>query len=167
MNDRPESAAELPDLHSLLDQVSFSLDDTFLTERQTQVLMLRERGLTQSEIAERFGTTRANVTNIESSANANVDAASKTVELVDMLSSPVRVEIPRGTDVFDVPQRVYSACDSADVKADCSAVELVERLRKEQAEVLQGNAVRQPIRIVVSHTGDVRIYSTVGDDVDE
>jgi hypothetical protein len=155
-----EPMTEIRDLHNLLDQVSFSLKDTFLTERQAQVLTLREFGLTQSEIAERFGTTRANITNIESSARDNLRAARKTIELNDILSSPVQVRIPAGTDIFEIPDTIYEACDDADVKADCSAVELVKRLRTEKPDAIEQNTVQQPLRVIVSSVGDVRVYST-------
>ena len=52
-----------------------SVEDTFLTERQAEVLALRTDGLTQREIADRLGTSVANVSGVESSARRNVAAA--------------------------------------------------------------------------------------------
>jgi len=128
-----------------------------LTRRQAEVLALRERGLTQAEIADRFDTTRANVANIESSARDNAEQARNTVAFLELLAPPVETEIEAHTSLFDVPPRVYSACDEADVKVNSSAVELVDQVRSSVADAIEGNILKRPIRIYVTGRGDVRV----------
>ena len=108
--------AEDVDAAELLERVGFDADESVLTERQAEVLAFRERGLRQADIAERLGTSRANVSSVEASARDNVERAKETVAFAEALSSPVRVEIPAGTDLYDAPQRVYDACDEAGVR---------------------------------------------------
>src|SRR6056297_1510835 len=91
----------------ILSQTRFDPATSVLTRRQAAVLALRERGLKQRAIAERLDTSRANVAGIEASARANVERARETVAFVDALEAPVRVIVPAGTDLYDVPQRVY------------------------------------------------------------
>ncbi|MGM0590756.1 MAG: sigma factor-like helix-turn-helix DNA-binding protein, partial [Halobacteriota archaeon] len=52
-----------------------SAGSTTLTERQVEVLELREQGYTQREVADRLGTTDSNVSAIERAAEQNVEKA--------------------------------------------------------------------------------------------
>jgi len=101
-------------------------ETSVLTYRQAQVLALRERGVSQADIAEALGTSRANVSSIESSARENVSKARETVAFAEALRAPVRVRVPAGTDLYDVPQMVYDACDEAGVKVDHTAPDLMK-----------------------------------------
>ena len=55
---------------------------TVLTERQVEVLKLREQGQTQQEVAEQLGTTDSNISAIERAAEQNVTKARRTLALV-------------------------------------------------------------------------------------
>ncbi|QSG15445.1 Tfx family DNA-binding protein [Halapricum desulfuricans] len=140
-----------------LAEFEYPAEKLVLTDRQAEVLALRERGLTQAEIADRFDTTRANVANIESSARDNAEQARNTVAFLELLDPPVETEIEAHTSLFDVPPRVYSACDEADVKVNSSAVELVEEVRSSVADAIEDNILKRPIRVYVTERGDVRI----------
>ena len=52
---------EVPDPDELLARFGFDPESHVLTQRQAEVLVLREQGLRQSTIAELLGTSRANV----------------------------------------------------------------------------------------------------------
>ncbi|WP_370515861.1 sigma factor-like helix-turn-helix DNA-binding protein, partial [Halapricum sp. CBA1109] len=73
------------DIDAVLDRAGFDPEESVLTRRQAAVLALRERDLTQSTIADRFGTSRANVASIEASARENVRKARETVAVADAL----------------------------------------------------------------------------------
>jgi len=140
-----------------LDDAAYDADELVLTRRQSEVLALREQGLTQADIADRFGTTRANVANIEASARENAEKARNTVDFLERLHPPVTLDIDPHTSLFDIPPQVYSACDEADVKVSSSAVDLVQDVRAAADSAISGNVVTEPIRILVTESGEVRV----------
>ena len=48
------------------------MKDTLLTDRQKEVIRYRKKGMTQQQIADRLGTSKANICTIEKSANENI-----------------------------------------------------------------------------------------------
>jgi hypothetical protein len=129
------------------------------------VLALRERGLTQSAIADRFGTSRANVASIEASARENVTKARETVSIAEALQAPVRVPVEAGTDLYDVPHEIFSACDEADIKVTLTAPELMNHVTDQAGDAVVGRQVRQPLLVSVDAGGNVRVRRR--GDVDE
>ncbi|OYR44852.1 Tfx family DNA-binding protein, partial [Halorubrum sp. Ea8] len=128
--DAADAADDVEDVDAaeLLERAGFDADESVLTDRQAEVLALRERGLRQSDIADRLGTSRANVSSVEASARDNVERARETVAFAEALAAPVRVEIDAGTDLYDAPKRVYDACDEAGVKVNQTAPDLMKTI---------------------------------------
>jgi hypothetical protein len=146
-----------PDVNALLEQAGFDPETSVLTRRQAEVLLLRERGVRQSTIADLLGTSRANVSSIESSARTNVEKARETVGFAETLSAPVRVEVAGGTDLYDVPKLVYDACDEAGVKVNHTAPELMKTVSDEAGDAVQGREVREDVLVGVTSEGAVRV----------
>ena len=152
------------DADTILGRAGFDPDESILTRRQAEVLALRERGLTQSSIAERFGTSRANIASIESSARENVRKARDTVAVAEALRSPVQVQVVSGTDLYDVPADIFDACDEADVKVPHTAPELLGEITDGAGDAVVGREVRTDLLVSVSASGDVRVRrQTSGD----
>lgn len=145
------------DVDALLEQSGFDPERNVLTRRQAEVLALREREVSQAAIADRLGTSRANVAGIEASARENVRKARGTVELVDSLRAPVRLTVEPGTDVYEIPDRIYRAADEADVKVTLSAVGVIETLTESAREALDSRQLVRPVQVTVSADGEVRI----------
>lgn len=148
---------ELPDIDELLDRIGFDESHSVLTRRQAEVLALRERDIPQAAIAESLGTSRANVSSVEASARANVAKARETVAFAEALQAPVRVSFDPGTDLFDVPGRVYTACDEADVKVGYTAPELMKLVGDEAGDAVGDREVCEPLVVGVTHEGEVRV----------
>jgi len=145
------------DADTLLDQSGFDPDESVLTRRQAEVLALREQGLSQAAIADRLGTSRANVSGIESSARENVEKARETIAFVETLRAPVRVSVDTGTDLYEVPQKVYEACDDAGVKVMHTAPELMELINEAAGDAIRGRQVTEEILVGVTSEGEVRV----------
>lgn len=145
------------DADELLSGTGFDADANVLTRRQAEVLALRERDLRQADIASRLGTSRANVASIEKSARENVTKARETVAFAEALTAPVRVEIPSGTDLYDVPDRVFAVCDDAGVKVDHSAPDLMKVVSDAADDRVMGREVRQRLVVTVTHDGAVQV----------
>lgn len=151
---------ERPDetqVDDLLAEAGFDPDENVLTQRQAQVLALRERQLSQEEIADILGTTRANISSIESSARRNVKRAEETVAVAATLRAPVRVRVGPGTDLFDVPDTVFRACDDAGTKVAASSAELIRDVRESAEEAIENETVVSPLLIGVDGDGSVTI----------
>lgn len=147
------------DVDSFLEESGFDTESMMLTRRQAAVLLMRERGLKQATIAERLGTSRANVSGIESSARENVEKAHETVAFAKLLSAPVRVEIPANTDLYDVPDLVFDACDDVDMKVSHSAPDLMKLISDGADDAVEGREVRSRLVVTVTTDGTVWVRS--------
>ncbi|WP_394324784.1 Tfx family DNA-binding protein [Haladaptatus cibarius] len=145
------------DVDEILRRAGFSAETSVLTQRQAEVLVLRERGVAQADIAGRLGTSRANVSSVEASARENISKARETVAFAKALRAPVRIEVEPETDLYDVPSRVYDACDEAGVKVNHAAPELMKRISDDAGDAIEGRAVRTPLLIGVTHDGEVTV----------
>ena len=147
----------IDDVTELLEDVGFDPSTSILTERQAQVLALREREVSQAAIAEELGTSRANVSSIESSARENLEKARETVAFAEALQAPVQIRIPSGTDLYDVPQLVYEACDGAGVKVDHTAPDLMKIVSDAAGDAVSGRKVSAPLLLGVTTDGVLRV----------
>ncbi|MXR50189.1 Tfx family DNA-binding protein [Halovenus sp. WSH3] len=145
------------DAAELLEEIGFEEERTLLTRRQAEVLVMREHGLRQADIADRLGTTRENITGIENRARENVEKARETVEFSELLSAPVRVEIPAGTDLYETPDLVFDACDDADITVTHNAPELMKRISDAAGSAVDGRQIRTTLSVNVTSDGRVRV----------
>ncbi|WP_135534890.1 Tfx family DNA-binding protein [Halostella pelagica] len=152
-----DEEAVTANVDELLDRVGFDPTESALTRRQAEVLALRQRGASQSAIAELLGTSRANVSSVEASARTNVEKARETVAFAEALKAPVQVEVETETDLYDVPQRVYDACDEAGVKVSHTAPDLMKIVSDEAGDAISGRKVSEALLIGVSNDGSVRV----------
>lgn len=145
------------DVDALLEQVGFDAERSVLTRRQAEVLALRERDVPQADIAQRLGTSRANVSSIETSGRTNIEKARETIEFAEALNAPVRIEVATGTDLYDVPSRVYAACDDAEVKVNQTAPELMKSVSDAAGDAISGREVKRDLLVGVTRDGVVRV----------
>ncbi|WP_121820915.1 Tfx family DNA-binding protein [Halostella salina] len=133
-------------------------EDTALTDRQVEVLELREAGLTQREVAERLGTTASNVSAIERAAQENVGQARRTLELVRTLRSPVRFTVDAGTYFEDLVDAVYDHGDEAGIKVDYCTPELNAHLYGELEDHVADSRLDTAVEVGLTEDGEVKVY---------
>ncbi len=153
----PEAIAVIDDVEELLADIGFDPETSVLTHRQAQVLALRERDISQADIAAALGTSRANVSSVESSARENLEKARETVAFAEALRAPVRVRVPAETDLYDVPKMVYEACDEAGVKVDYTAPDLMKVVSDAAGNAVTGRQISTPLIVGVTSEGMVRV----------
>lgn len=129
--------------------------DTFLTERQTEILELRNDGLTQREIADRLDTSVPNISAIERSARDNVERARRTVDLAERIQADVWFEQAIGSHLRDIVDAIYAAGDEAGVKITFSDPELAAYLHVHLRERLDGRRLTDPVQIGITSDGGV------------
>ena len=152
-----EAEVVTDDVDAFLAEIGFDPDRGVLTRRQAQVLAMREWGRSQAEIADLLGTSRANVSAVEGSARSNLEKARESIAFAEALRAPVRVNIPEGTDLYEVPQWVYEACDEAGVKVDHSAPDLMKMVSDEAGDAVKGRQIDTELVIGVTTSGSVRV----------
>ncbi|MFB6092639.1 MAG: Tfx family DNA-binding protein [Haloquadratum sp.] len=149
------------DPDAILAETGFDPDESVLTRRQAEVLALRERGIRQSRIASMLGTSRANVSSVESSARRNVEKARETVAFAEALTAPVQVSVEEGADLYDVPKQVYDACDDAGVKVNRTAPELMKAVSEAAGDAVRGREVHESLLVGVTTSGRVQVRRSV------
>jgi Tfx family DNA-binding protein len=132
-------------------------DETFLTERQVEVLEHREEGLTQREIADRIGTTDSNVSAVERAAQENVAKARRTLELVRAIRSPGRVRVEPGTSFDELVDRIYASGDQTGIKVGYVRPEMYGLLYDELEAYADGNTVQTAVDVSLTADGDVTV----------
>jgi Tfx family DNA-binding protein len=134
--------------------------DTILTDRQLEVLELRERGHTQREVAARLGTTDSNVSAVERAAETNIEKARRTLELVRTVRAPVQFTVAAGTDFDVLVDRVYDRGDEAGVMISYCRPELYAHLYGLLEEDADDNELETSVTLGLTEDGDVKVFRT-------
>ncbi len=136
-----------------------SAESTILTERQVEVLELREQGQTQQEVADYLGTTDSNISAIERAAKQNVEKAHQTVELVRTIRSPIQLSVSPEASFDDLVARIYTHGDKAGIKIAYCRPELYTHLYEVLEEYTNQNELKTTIDIGITNEGEVRVYT--------
>ncbi|AZH26471.1 Tfx family DNA-binding protein [Haloplanus aerogenes] len=135
-----------------------SAESTTLTDRQVEVLELREQGLTQREVAERLGSTGSNVSAIERAAEQNVEQARRTLQLIRTIRSPVRLTADTGTTFDDLVDTIYDRGDEDGVKIAYCRPELYAHLFGQLEPYTTRNRLDREIEIGLTRDGEVKVF---------
>jgi len=130
---------------------------SILTERQWEVLRLREKGFSQRKIAEILGTTRSNVSILESRAAQNIERAKRTIDEWMTIQAPIVVTVPGGTDIFQIPGQIFEEADRQKLRLPLDSVELVVQLRTKAPRELKGRMILRDIQVFVSRDGEILV----------
>jgi hypothetical protein len=135
-----------------------SADSTILTERQVEVLELREQGLTQRAVADRLGTTGSNVSAVERAAERNVEQARRTLGLIRTIRSPVRLTVDAGTSFDGLVDAVYERGDEDGVKVAYCRPELYAHLFGQLEPHTTRNRLDTEVEVGLTREGEVKVF---------
>lgn len=127
--------------------------NSLLTERQLEILKLRRKGLSLSEIAERIGTTRQNVSIIEKRSMQRIEAAAATLSQLEDQKIVVVVNISKGTHILDAMKSIIQAADVSGVKLKGNVVDLLSWLRTSMEGRISSGKLTRDCRIIILDTG--------------
>lgn len=130
---------------------------TFLTRRQIKVLLLRQKGHSQQEVAEILGTTRSNISILEKRAHQNIVRARNTLHRWMTIQAPISLKVPEGTDVFEIPARIFEAADKRSLQLPVTSLDIIVRLRRGAPQLFRKRALLQDIEIYVTEDGELMI----------
>lgn len=132
--------------------------NTFLTRAQLHVLELRAKGLSQTEVARKLKTSRANVCILERRAKENIKRARETLRLAAKIQAPVTVRIRPDEDIFIASKRLFKAADRAKIKVGMDSPKLIARIREGAEDKLRGRMAINQIELVLTVDGEVLVY---------
>lgn len=129
--------------------------ETVLTERQFEVLKLRKEGLSQGEIANRFGTSVANVSATERTALTNISKAKNTLELLKDFDASFWVSIPPETDLYDAVRKVYREADENGLWIMHSFPSLATLISEGAGDMIRGRRLLSAMEVGILEDGGV------------
>lgn len=132
-------------------------EENWLTEKQKEVLKLREKGYTQNEIAKKMGTTRSNISVIEKNARRNIAKSEKTLEIADLLKAPIKFEIDREVNIHDIPRIIFRKADEKNIKIKLSGPELLRKVREKADSAFKDKKLVGKIKVGISQDGSVNL----------
>jgi len=149
--------SEVVDVDKILNNTGFNAEKNLLTRRQAEVLALRQKGLRQLDIANLLGTSRANISNIERSAQENIEKATKAIDFSTVLTAPMRVTIPANTDLYKVPKMVYDAADDAGIEVNYTEPNLLAIISDRASTVVKRRTVKNKIVVSITEEGTISV----------
>jgi Tfx family DNA-binding protein len=132
-----------------------TVDETTLTKRQMEVLKLRNEGLSQEEIAKRFGQTKQNISAIERMAWANVKKAENTIKFVKLLEAPIWFSVEENIDLDEIVGRIFSEADKAKIHMTYDSLSLAMKIREEARDKIKHRVILRRFEIGVTREGGI------------
>ncbi len=131
--------------------------DLFLTDKQIEILKLKKKGMTQADIARSLKTTRGNICIIENTALKNIEKAKNTIKFYRAMEAPIWLTIPGGTDLYDIPEKIFKAADKKRIKISVDSAMVIVKLKTEVPDRINGRLTNDDIDISVDDHGNVTI----------
>ncbi|MCX6674904.1 MAG: Tfx family DNA-binding protein, partial [Methanothrix sp.] len=108
-------------------------------------------------VAERFGTTRSNVSILERRAHDNIERAKHTLQQWMMIRAPISLKVREGTDVFDLPKMIFEAADKKSLQLPTTSLDIIVQLRRKAPQLFRRRAVMRDVEIFVTEEGEILI----------
>lgn len=128
---------------------------SFLTEKQIKVLQLRQKGQSQQDVADTMGTTRSNISILEKRAHQNIARSRTTLRQWMTIQAPIHLKVLTGTDVFDIPARIFQAADRSSIQLPSTSLDIIDQLRRTAPKLFKKRALLQDIEIYVTEDGEI------------
>jgi len=125
--------------------------------KQFQVLKLRSAGLTQREVANKLGMSRASVSMVESRAIRRLELAKRTLEVYSSVGPAFNVRVKKGTRLYDVPSLVLGAADKQHVRVRSNIVEIIRMIKFHKPQVLDNGKINRRLVFAIRPDGGLTL----------
>ncbi len=132
-----------------------SKKDIFLTPRQIEILKLRKEGHSQTEIANRLGTSRANISATEKSALRNIEKAKNTLETLKTMEAPIWLTFEADENLDAVVGKVYEEAGKKDIWVAHDGPTLSNLIHKKAGDKIKGRRILSKLEVTVTEEGEV------------
>jgi Tfx family DNA-binding protein len=131
--------------------------NTYLTERQAEILRMRRSNLSRAEIAKQLKITRQDVTILEKRALRNVERSINTINLANQAGYSIRLKVAGGTQILDSIREILDAGNRNGVKIGLSIPELFTMIRMNQHGRIKNGILSADMHINILSDGKVII----------
>lgn len=128
-----------------------------LTKKQIEILKLRSKGHSQSDIAKKLGTSRANVSAIEKSAWGNVKKAENALKIIDSIKAELHLTINKNTDLYDVVGIIYKKSNEKNIRIPYNGPMLTNIIADKAGDQIRGRRIINELEIYVTEKGEIII----------
>ncbi len=118
---------------------------------------MRSMGMSQTEIAVEFGTTKSNISIIEGQGKANIERAKNTMEVVKMLQAPIWIEIEPNTDIYEIPGIIFTEANKMNIWIPKGGPSVLAFIVKNVRDRLRERRVLEKFEIGITDNGDILI----------
>lgn len=134
-----------------------SKKEIFITPRQMEILILRKQGYSQTKIAEKLGTSRANISATEKSALKNIEKSKNTIEAVKMMEAPIWLTFEADENLDEVVGRIYKEAGKKDIWIAHDGPSLSNLIHDKAGDKIRGRRILSKLEITITEKGDVLV----------
>jgi hypothetical protein len=128
-------------------------NNSFLTERQREIMRMRKNNMKKSEIAKILNITRQDVTILEKRAMINIEKAFNTIQVAYEEGLSVRVAIGKGTQILDAIKEILAAGDQKNIKIRSSIPEIFTLLKICHGQNIKNGIIREGTEVSILPDG--------------
>ncbi|MDD5144454.1 Tfx family DNA-binding protein [Methanoregula sp.] len=128
---------------------------TILSKKMMEVLRYRKQGMTLGQIAEIYGTSRADICVTEKRARQKIMKAMITLNALRFLDVTPICTFRQGSDLMDVTAAFYAEMAKRGIPLPEDPMELINRLRSENTERIHGRLIKKDIDIYLLNDGEI------------
>ena len=135
------------------------INKTHLTKKQFEILKMKISGKSLSEIAKELHTSRANISAIAKTAEANVKKSKQTLKLMELINWSIKIDVRAGSNVYEISEKVFREADRKKIKISHNYSELVRLITEALGTArLKRRKTLENFSIVVSKDGRFEIF---------
>lgn len=131
--------------------------NTILTHRQWEILELRSRGLSTTEIARIIGTGKQNVLVLENRARRKIARARFTIDLLDNMGRESISYVRSGTHVLDAVKGIITEADQNGIRISGNLVDVLNSLRKNCGNWIDNGILTRDVSVSIFSDGSYTI----------
>ena len=132
-------------------------NNSFLTERQREIMRMRKNNMKKSEIAKILNITRQDVTILEKRAMINIKKAFNTIQMAYEEGLSVRVAIGKGTQILDAIKEILAAGDQKNIKIRSSIPEVFTLLKICHGQNIKNGIIQEGTEVSILPDGSLNV----------
>jgi len=134
---------------------SCPVKDTLLSDKQKQILRYRNAGMTFQQIADIYGTTKADICQSEKRAKRKIQCARATMESLRTLGiAPVCI-FRTGSDLLDGVSQLRTEMTTMAVPVPEDPLDLINQIRSENLAQIHGRYIVEDIAVYLFNDGTI------------
>lgn len=131
--------------------------NTFLTERQYEILKLKKDNMAPQEIADKLGVTRQDISILERRVNDNIEKAMNTLNLAFELDFLHKIQLKKGMNILEASETVFTEADRLNVKLTESYLSIPMLIRSAASSAIKHGKLTRPLIAYLKKNGNITL----------